>query len=317
MNTIQNLFQQAQLAEAAYVNLTGAIGNQNELKTALNIANPDTGGTFSPAQAAAFVAHWRVVNQYTASGLFGLTDASGFSATVFQNIDTGAYTFAARGTVGATDLINADFSDIVLDGLAMDQIVDMYNYWQSLNTSGIYQAAKLDESLLETARLNALRTLAYDPATTLIGIPLYTAYLDELKASGAILDSTLGGLVIKVRRIVTGDSNILLAGTELATGSGALIVCPKLNVTGHSLGGHLAAAFTRLFPNVASSAVTINGAGFPTGLTPGLGGNALSNIQNLFTALHGASDFSVAAITNVHGDDPNMVSMNSQYGLVF
>ncbi|MEI7681585.1 MAG: hypothetical protein WCK07_19445 [Betaproteobacteria bacterium] len=41
MSTIQNLFQQAQLAEAAYANLAGAIGNQDGLLTALNVANKE------------------------------------------------------------------------------------------------------------------------------------------------------------------------------------------------------------------------------------------------------------------------------------
>jgi hypothetical protein len=34
MNSISDLFQQAQLAEAAYANLTSAIGNQTALKQA-------------------------------------------------------------------------------------------------------------------------------------------------------------------------------------------------------------------------------------------------------------------------------------------
>jgi hypothetical protein len=88
MNTIQNLFQQAQLAEAAYADLMTAIGSQSNLLTALNIANKDSyGGSFSPAQATDFVAHWRVVDQYTASAWGGLTDGSGFSTTLFESID--------------------------------------------------------------------------------------------------------------------------------------------------------------------------------------------------------------------------------------
>jgi Ca2+-binding RTX toxin-like protein len=298
MNTIQTLFQQAQLAEAAYANFSLA----RPLQTALT--NKATGGNFSAAQAAEFAARYQVISQYSVPGISFMD--GGFSATVFKDTSTGAYTFAIRGTVGlVSDLLGADFGDIVMDGLAMDQIVDMYNYWQSLNTTGVYQAAKLETSLIETAALNLLLPgAARDIAIT------------ALKASGAILDSSLGGLAIQVRRIVTGNSNTLLAGTSLEIGSGLLMTCPVLDVTGHSLGGHLADAFTRLFPNAVANAITINGAGFPTGLTPGLGGNALSNIQNLFTALHGASSFSSATMLNLHGDGPNFVSMNSRYGLV-
>ncbi|MDO8465395.1 MAG: putative Ig domain-containing protein [Gallionella sp.] len=312
MNTIQDLFQQAQLAQAAYANLAGM--NVSTTTQAIEDALTTGGSNFSTAQATAFAQRYQVVSQYSDSGVSFMD--GGFSATLFKDTTTGAYNFAIRGTVGVpADLIGADLGDIVLDGLAMDQIVDMYNYWKSLNTTGVYQAAKLDTSLDETAQLTALRVLAYDPITALAGMPLYNAYLAELKASGAILDSTLGGLGITVRRIVTGNSDTLLTGT-LATGSGLLTICPELNVTGHSLGGHLAAAFTRLFSGAGANAITINGAGFPTGSTPGLGGNALSNIQNLFAELNGASTFDSTAITNIHGDGPNFVSMNSQYGLV-
>ena len=156
MNTIQNLFQQAQLAEAAYANFGGFANPKDAL---VDIK-------FSNAQATDFVAHWRVVDQYTASGLFGLTDGSGFSATVFEKLDangigTGQYSFAARGTqVGllppTTADLSADLGDIVADGIALDQVVDMYNYWQSLTHSGVYQATKLETSLMETAALNLL-----------------------------------------------------------------------------------------------------------------------------------------------------------------
>lgn len=83
MNTIQNLFQQAQLAEAAYANFwdsnfNSLISNSEDVKKAL-IAT-----TFSDTQATEFIKHWRVISQYTATGLFGQTWlGSGFSATVF------------------------------------------------------------------------------------------------------------------------------------------------------------------------------------------------------------------------------------------
>src|SRR3989338_1315388 len=109
MSTIQNLFQQAQLAEAAYANLAGM--NAATPKTTLELALKTGDGKFSAAQAADFVTHWRVVDQYTASGLFGLTDGTGFSATVFESIgNPGQYSIAMRGTAGLTDL-SADAGD--------------------------------------------------------------------------------------------------------------------------------------------------------------------------------------------------------------
>ena len=288
MSTIQDIYQQAQLAEAAYANFvigSGLIATRDELKTALEAEGMST------AQATEFITHWKVVDQYTATAWGGLTDGSGFSATVFEKLDangngTGQYSFAARGTqVGlwppTTADLSADIGDIVADGIALDQVVDMYNYWQSLNTSGVYQAAKLETSLVETAALNLLLPGA-----------IRDAAIAALKASGAILDSTLGGLTIEVRRIVTGDSNILLADTPLATGSGVLADTAGVNVDGHSLGGHLAMAFSRLFPDATNSVVAVNGAGFDLNN---------SNVNALFTALGGASGFDAGKITNVVG----------------
>ena len=88
MSTLQDLYQQAQLAEAAYADLTGAIGNQAALLSALDVANKEQfNGSFSASQASAFVQKWRVVDQYTDSFLLGVTDGSGFSATLFESLD--------------------------------------------------------------------------------------------------------------------------------------------------------------------------------------------------------------------------------------
>lgn len=94
MNTIQNLFQQAQLAEAAYANfidpLTGLSYSTNK---GIEDALKDKGNSmsFSQSQAAAFAARYQVVSQQP-------NTASGFSATLFLDTTTGEYVFAARGT---------------------------------------------------------------------------------------------------------------------------------------------------------------------------------------------------------------------------
>ena len=61
MNTVRSIFEQAQLAEAAYANLWDAglsqpVTFEDDVKTAL-IAEK-----FSPTQAAEFVNNWRVVD---------------------------------------------------------------------------------------------------------------------------------------------------------------------------------------------------------------------------------------------------------------
>ena len=56
---------------------------------------------------------------------------AGFSSTLFQNRQTGKQVYALRGTQGLlTDLVLTDLGDIVMDGLAIHQVVDMYNDWQ-------------------------------------------------------------------------------------------------------------------------------------------------------------------------------------------
>ena len=130
MSSIQDIFQQAQLAEAAYANLWDATLNQtitakNDVTTALITEG------MSDAQATDFVNHWRVVSQYTASG--GLTgQGSGFSATVFESLDNpGQYSFAIRGSEnlfsvgGAIDWGVADISDIGTQGFALHQAIDL------------------------------------------------------------------------------------------------------------------------------------------------------------------------------------------------
>lgn len=165
MTSISSLFAEAQLAEASYADLSGpqagsTITDPQQVRARLVAED------FSDAQAAAFVEEWRVIHQYTASGGL-LGDGSGFSGTLFQNIATGAYSFSLRGTAGATDL-SADIGDIVADGIVLDQIVDMYNYWKNLTQAGAYQAKQLVTMTTETADLNAayavspLAGLAYE-----------------------------------------------------------------------------------------------------------------------------------------------------------
>jgi len=146
MSTIQNLFEQAQLAEAAYADF---------LKPNTTPEQALKAEGFSEAQAADFVTHWRVVSQQPD------TVPNGFSATVFQNIDTGQYSLSIRGSTGAQWL--KDFQDdaklITTDGVAVSQLVDLYNYWQSLTHLGVYQAAKLTAQSLESSFLTGLYRL--------------------------------------------------------------------------------------------------------------------------------------------------------------
>ena len=75
-------------------------------------------------------------------------------------------------------------------------------------------------------------------------------------------------------------------------------------VTGPSLGGHLAAAFSRLFPEATEYVYMVNGAGFSSKNNPigYLFTDATVNIFQVFSALDGLSEFESNKITNFVGD---------------
>ena len=122
-------FDLTSLAEASYVLFDKLKGDYSRATVENAIKNAsDFEGRFSASQASAFVNHWEVIHHQPDT-------ASGFSATLFKSTDPGRqkpYVLAIRGTAGPQDLIAVDFSDIVVDGLAIDQIVDLWNYWKQL-----------------------------------------------------------------------------------------------------------------------------------------------------------------------------------------
>lgn len=304
MTATTKLFELGQLAEASYADFTVASVN--------GTINPDTmskaldnSSLFSLSQANEFAAHWQVASHQPDT-------SNGFSATLFQRIDddpisgyiSGQYVYAIRGTMGSDDLFVADGGDIVMDGLAIDQIIDLYNDWQRINTGKdkTYQAAKLVTLTDETA----LRL-------TMIGSPVLLVAYDILMASkGYIIDSPSG----RVRQVEFDHSDLVFGADDPRAKGDVDINSALVDVTGHSLGGHLAAAFTRLFGGNAE-ALTINGAGYATGFFPGLSLNAGGNIANLFEKLSGSAQFDPNAINNLYAEaNPEFITMDSELGLV-
>src|SRR5690606_20787604 len=116
---------------------------------------------------------------------------------------------------------------------------------------GVYTAAKLEVLTLETAGLIAAEAL---------GVGTKVAYLAAL----ALRDDVVVDLPTNTVKTIVWENSDTLFTDERQTGLGlgTDIAAKGLTVTGHSLGGHLAAAFTRLFPEVGADALTINGAGF-------------------------------------------------------
>ena len=122
MDQLNEYFRQAELALAAYASLSTGKPSQDELIKA----------GMSPTQADRFARDWRVVDQHT--------DAlSGFSATLFQEIDAGGNPvgekrLAIRGTNDPIDWF-VDWGIFAGTG-AVDQYRALEAYYQRLLTTG-------------------------------------------------------------------------------------------------------------------------------------------------------------------------------------
>lgn len=292
----KNFFELAQLAEASYADFWDDATNQlitdrSRVEIALIDLQSDGKYKFSETQAEEFTNNWSVIAHQP-------NTTSGYSSTLFQNKD-GSYVLAFRGTEGVTsdDLWQEDIANIVIDGIAIDQIVDLYNEWQRISQSS-YHAAYLETLTAETVAYALAKAGQFVPGFDM-AVDVYLAYLRS--RIDVIIDEPSGQ--VKTIRFETAAS----------VGLGLSIAPGELNVTGHSLGGHLAVAFTRLFPEMGAQAFTVNGAGFATGeiSVPGLGHSATTNIRNLFGMLGGADGFDSADIFNLYGDRyPEIVTQN-------
>ncbi|RLJ69174.1 hypothetical protein, partial [Sulfurisoma sediminicola] len=165
---------------------------------------------------------------------FQPNDAAGFAASLFVKAGTNEKILAIRGTEPSTlgqaysDLLKADLQQIGEYGTAISQAVSLFNYVQRL----MAPASKTDVVQLQIG-------VSPIPPTP----PEYTGnYV------------TVPGVppqFVWVKRTNTG------------TGLGELLKSgDNVTITGHSLGGHLAATGLRLFPTMFQGAVTFNAPGF-------------------------------------------------------
>jgi Ca2+-binding RTX toxin-like protein len=186
------------------------------------------------------------------------TNSAGFNATVFKAAD-GTVNLAIRGTSGVTDIYE-DAATLAPYGAAFYQIVEMYNWWQQVsNSSGsaVSQFAILEDIPVEGAPAGSVYLHGFST-----GVGRYGSFL----VAAPTVQATGGEL-----------AQLLAAGAPL-------------EVTGHSLGGHLAMAFGSLF---ASAEITAFNA-------PGFRNDAFSTNQAFFAAL-GGSVPSGANTSNVIG----------------
>ncbi|WP_260294243.1 hypothetical protein [Sedimenticola hydrogenitrophicus] len=225
--TTHTEYEYALLSEAAYADfwderLGQVITIGNRVKTALTTSG------FSNTQAEAFITQWRVISHQPNTG-------NGFSATVFESIEhPGEFVFAMRGTEPTaqwgTDITLADIADIGADGIALNQAIDLINYYQRLTTSGTDMAVQYD--VYEGIMPPPPGTTEYQ-VSNLLGVPYYryVKVADPVQGLGVIPDTV---------------------GT--------------IDIAGHSLGGHLALILSRFDPNRVDDVHTYNAPGFDTGI---------------------------------------------------
>jgi hypothetical protein len=223
MTTISGYFEQGQLSQAAYAESLekgwsgGGIQGSPSIYARSLIAKG-----MCETQAITFANKYKVIDQYT-------DPESRFSGTVFQDA-TGRIFMAIRGTEGlsATNDWSTNFGDIGADGIAIDQAISMYNWYQRLITpvgSTVPQYIYRKEITTGTGQGQEIVTPAWLEETSI-----------DVTATG---ENAGGGLV--------GASNVA--------------------VTGHSLGGHLAMIMSRIAPDLVTSTLTYNSPRVDTNLS--------------------------------------------------
>ncbi|ODS22979.1 hypothetical protein AB835_11285 [Candidatus Endobugula sertula] len=158
------------------------------------------------------------------------TDPSGFSATVFLSSDN-KLSLAIRGT---DQIIGADLDDdanIITSGLAIQQALVMYNWWLRVNAPAGQEVPQYDM---------AFYTVSHTP-------PEGAQFWYEVSPQSVYLQPS-------TTAVATGEVNDAMAITGES----------RLDITGHSLGGHLSMVFAGLFPEITDTVTVFNAPGLIT-----------------------------------------------------
>ena len=192
----------------------------------------------TPEQAEKFADRYpNIVIQYNDTQEEGGMDSS-LSATIFKEKDSGNLTLAFRGTLELSDWPSGN--DILLHGVAYEQVVAMYNWWQLVSTPAGQCVTQFDIEIFPEG----------DSAIPPDAVLLYT---DKRVISGSPAIVTAGHYLVETDQAVASGQ----LSSALAEDSDQ-----KLSLTGHSLGGHLAMAFGALFPEMTDSITVFNAPSF-------------------------------------------------------
>ena len=238
-----------------------ALASYADLSGTIDIATAlqQQGKGLSAAQAVRFVSLYSVVTQFNDTAAEGGMGTS-FSATVFKDA-SGKLTLAVRGTLEAGDFLPTD-ANIALNGAGYDQVVAMANWWRRAS-------APAGQMVQQYAVVGYAPTASIPPGNPLLYSGLGIIYFLEAAPNAAATGEIVSALA--------ADSD------------------NKVNVTGHSLGGHLSMAFNTLFPGTADQVAVFNAPGFADTTTN----------QQFFAMLGGTVPTSAnsANVTNVIADE--------------
>ena len=219
---------------------------------------------------------WTVKAQWTDRSDYWDTDETSFSATLFQKNgangekdENGEYVLAFKGSKEPKDFVIADAGDIALDGFALKQSIDLINFRQQLlgEKGETYKVLSLQKD----------GNLSYMNYALTAGDAIQDLTSEQQEEYDRLLKEALdSGQYVK-----DGDDIFLMhwvnsdeyykAGDERITGKG--LSWDKITITGHSLGGNLAAIYSTWFANEVENTVTVNGAGFHQSVLNGTNNN--------------------------------------------
>ena len=259
--TLTQTAEYVKLAEVSYVDFSEIqdLTNETEIKNKMIYNKKEdeenykvTGLPYSFTNQ--FVKDWLVKAQWK-----DREEETSFSATLFQkNEANGEYVLAFKGSLERKDFLIADGGDIVLDGFALKQSIDLINFRQQLlgDEKKAYKVLTLqkDDELSETARMLKSTSLRITDPKEIAEMSRRTKALKEALDSGQYIRDDND---IYLMQWVNSDEYYQ---DERKTGLG--LSWDKITITGHSLGGNLSAIYSTWFANEVENTFTVNGAGF-------------------------------------------------------